>query len=49
MNISNQIKENLEQRRSIHEEDDFGLERNWAELTNILSMSEDETINYLKN
>lgn len=25
------------------------LERNWAELTNILSMSEDETINYLKN
>ncbi|HHT5797041.1 TPA: hypothetical protein ACSZA9_12790 [Listeria monocytogenes] len=49
MNISNQIKVNLEQRRSIHEEDDFGLERNWAELTNILSMSEDETINYLKN
>lgn len=49
MNISNQIKENLEQRRSIHEEDDFRLERNWAELTNILSMSEDETINYLKN
>ncbi|HCW3168589.1 TPA: hypothetical protein OXD15_001261, partial [Listeria monocytogenes] len=29
--------------------DDFGLERNWAELTNILSMNEDETINYLKN
>lgn len=25
MNISNQIKVNLEQRRSIHEEDDFGL------------------------
>ncbi|EAE1303243.1 hypothetical protein G7175_000935 [Listeria monocytogenes] len=49
MNISNQIKGNLEQRRSINEEDDFGLERNWAELTNILSMNEDETINYLKN
>ncbi|MBC2329539.1 hypothetical protein [Listeria swaminathanii] len=49
MNISNKIKENLEQRRSIHEEDDFGLEKNWTELTTILSTSEDETINYLNN
>ncbi|EGO9466059.1 hypothetical protein E7T04_12020 [Enterococcus faecalis] len=49
MNISNQIKENLEERRKINEEDDFGLEKSWASLTNILSKSEDETINYLKN
>lgn len=49
MNISNQIKKNLEERRSINEEDDFELEKSWANLTNILSISEDETINYLKN
>ena len=49
MNISNQIKENLEERRKINEEDDFGLEKSWANLTNILSISDDETINYLKN
>lgn len=49
MNISNQIKENLENRRRINEEDDFKLEKSWANLTNILSINEDETINYLKN
>lgn len=49
MNISNQIKENLEEQSSINQEDDFKLEKSWAKLTNILSISEDETINYLKN
>ncbi|MGG5304590.1 hypothetical protein IGK16_002211 [Enterococcus pernyi] len=49
MDIFNQINKNLEERRSLHEEDDLGLEKSWTELTTILSMSEDKTINYLKN
>lgn len=49
MNISDQIKENLEDRRKLNPNDDFGIERNWEKLTNILSENEDETINYLKN
>ncbi|WP_271004466.1 hypothetical protein [Listeria seeligeri] len=49
MNISAQIKENLEERRKINQDDDFGLERSWEKLTNILSINEDETINYLKS
>lgn len=49
MNIYNQITENLEERRSINEEDDFGLERSWEKLTDILSINEGETISYLKN
>ncbi|EFR99479.1 hypothetical protein [Listeria seeligeri] len=49
MNIYAQIKENLEERRKINQDDDFGLERSWEKLTNILSINEDETINYLKS
>ncbi|MBF2346646.1 hypothetical protein IA817_04360 [Listeria seeligeri] len=49
MNISAQIKKNLEERRKINQDDDFGLERSWEKLTNILSINEDETINYLKS
>ncbi|MBC1703358.1 hypothetical protein HB968_01545 [Listeria welshimeri] len=49
MSISDEIKENLKKRRSINQDDDFGLERSWEELTNILSKNEDETIKYLMN
>lgn len=49
MNTYAQIKENLEERRKINQDDDFGLERSWEKLTNILSINEDETINYLKS
>ncbi|MBC6118927.1 hypothetical protein HCA12_14260, partial [Listeria innocua] len=44
MSISDEIQENLKKRRSINQDDDFGLERSWEELTNILSKNEDETI-----
>ena len=43
------MTENLEERRSINAEDDFGLERSWEKLTNILSINEGEIISYLKN
>ncbi|CAK19923.1 conserved hypothetical protein [Listeria welshimeri serovar 6b str. SLCC5334] len=49
MSISDEIQENLKKRRSINQDDDFGLERSWEELTNILSKNEDETIKYLMN
>ena len=49
MSISNEVQENLKKRRSINQDDDFGLERSWEELTIILSKNEYETINYLMN
>lgn len=49
MDIYNQMTENLEERRSINEEDDLGLERSWEKLANILSINEGETIIYLEN
>ncbi|WP_185347649.1 hypothetical protein [Listeria booriae] len=38
----------LEKRKSLNINDDFGIEKCWSEMTELLSQNEMETINYLE-
>lgn len=38
----------LEKRKSLNINDDFGIEKSWNEMTELLSQNEMETINYLE-
>lgn len=38
----------LEERKSLNINDDFGIEKSWNEMTELLSQNEMETINYLE-
>lgn len=38
----------LEQRKGLNINDDFGIEKSWNEMTELLSQNEMETINYLE-
>lgn len=38
----------LEKRKSLNINDDFGIEKCWNEMTELLSQNEMETINYLE-
>ncbi|MGG0759204.1 hypothetical protein [Bacillus paramycoides] len=49
MSVSDKIKKALEDRRMLHPNDDYGIEKSWGKLTAILSENEEVTINYLMN
>lgn len=47
MKMEEKIKQIIEKRKNLHIEDDFGIQKCWEELTNVLSDNENKTISYL--
>ncbi|WP_137657341.1 hypothetical protein [Listeria newyorkensis] len=48
MNLKKQMEISLEKRKSLNINDDFGIEKCWNEMIELLSQNETETINYLE-
>ncbi|MBC2239622.1 hypothetical protein [Listeria booriae] len=48
MKLKKQMELILEKRKSLNINDDFGIEKSWNEMTELLSQNEMETINYLE-
>ncbi|MBC1402054.1 hypothetical protein HCA63_07100 [Listeria booriae] len=48
MKLKKQMEIILEKRKSLNINDDFGIEKSWNEMTELLSQNEMETINYLE-
>ncbi|MBC1228074.1 hypothetical protein [Listeria booriae] len=48
MKLKKQMEIILEERKSLNINDDFGIEKSWNEMTELLSQNEMETINYLE-
>ncbi|EUJ29573.1 hypothetical protein [Listeria cornellensis] len=48
MKLKKQMEIILEKRKSLNINDDFGIEKCWNEMTELLSQNEMETINYLE-
>jgi hypothetical protein len=48
MNLESRMKDILEKRKRLHLNDDYGIQAAWAEMTNLLSENEKNTITYLE-
>jgi hypothetical protein len=48
MNFESRIKDIVEKRKRLHLNDDYRIQAAWAEMTNLLSENEKNTITYLE-
>ncbi|GFH41955.1 hypothetical protein Hs30E_05060 [Lactococcus hodotermopsidis] len=49
MNLKNDMNKKLQNRKILNINDDFGIEKSWEEMVELLSQNEDSTINYLES
>ncbi|MDA1478344.1 hypothetical protein [Bacillus changyiensis] len=49
MNIENKMGIILNKRKKLHLNDDYGIEKSWNEIIEVLSEHEEKTIRYLEN
>ena len=47
--MEEKINQIIEKRKKLHIEDDFGIQKCWEDLTNVLSDNENKTISYLNS
>lgn len=49
MNIANEMEAILSKRKELHLNDDYGIQKSWNEITEVLSGNEERAIRYLEN
>ncbi|PFM65223.1 hypothetical protein COJ48_08340 [Bacillus cereus] len=49
MNIENKMEVILDKRKKLNLNDDYGIQKSWNEIIEVLSENEDNTIRYLEN
>lgn len=49
MNIENKMEVILNKRKKLNLNDDYGIEKSWNEIIEVLSENEEKTIRYLEN